>query len=172
MGTEINLIPKQAFDASAIITGIIAHARLPVWVITKPADQIVTDSEILVDDNDFQWSLVNGERYHFKLVLSVSVTAASGFRFKFLPPGACNIYGYCQDVIGILTAGMTLPEEDYTVVKIFTSTTGLLSFIVVEGTIHCLSTGLYKFQWAQGTADASDTILQAGSIAILHRLGV
>ena len=174
MPTEINLIPKQTFDASAITTGIIGHARLPIWVKTKLADdQYVENSTVLVDDVDFQWTLVDGDGYQFTLSLCIDSAINAGFRFKFLAPGDNFIFGFCQDNIGVLAAGGTLQNEvDLTVVKVYATTSFAKTLIIVEGYLYAMSTGVYKLQWAQGTAQASLTKLEAGSIAIFHTLGL
>lgn len=173
MGTEINLIPKQTFDASAIISGIIADARLQTWVIRKAAPQSVTNSIVLVNDNHFQWAMKNGNIYHFRLALYISSPAAAGgFRFKLVVPGSGSAWGFCHDDIGILAAANTLQETDFTVNKVYPILSATSAFIVVEGVIQAQADGTVVFQWAQGTANENGTVLEAYSYAILHRMGV
>jgi len=169
MGTELNLIPKQTFDASALVSGTIADARLYNKVMHKFQSQLVTNSITLVDDNALHWDVKNGDYYHLYLALRIDGPVAGGFRFKLNPSaGSFSIFGFCQDAIGILAAGGTLPYADLTTAKIYATISADPTFILVEGYIEAMDDGTITLQWAQGTANATATRLEVGSFAILH----
>jgi len=169
MPTEINLIPKQTFDASALVSGIIADARLYNKVIHKFSPQLVTNSIVLVDDDELHWDVKTGDYYHFYLALRIEGPVAGGFRFKLNPSaGSFSIFGFCQDALGVLAAGGTLPYADLTIAKIYATISANPTFILVEGYIEAMDNGTITLQWAQGTANATETRLAVGSFAILH----
>lgn len=143
-----------------------------IRVVRKGADQTVTNSTTLVNDNNFQWVLPHTDEYLLRMVLYISGPTAGGFRFAFSLPSGGSYEGYCQDDLGPLGAGGTLPLSNFTTTKIYSTLSASPACIVVEGFLYAGSTDAVTFQWAQGTANVSGTSLFSNSFAILYRVGV
>ena len=185
MGTEVNSIPKQNFDASAIITGTVDDDRIAAAitrdteltthaadyalhsrVIRKSADQIVNNSTTLVNDTHLFFAVGANEVWWFSIFLRTKSGTTPDFKWAFTAPdGATITSGACCGVGGSPVnelsglTGFNFGGTGANAVKDW------WNIAIIAGTA-----GNIQFQWAQNTADASDTKVLANSCIIAHRL--
>ena len=130
----------------------------------KAADESVTNSTTLQDDNDFTFTVQPNRTYLITGLFNVQTENSTGIKAKFVAPAASSEYmfsfvnGAGMDIVTYITS----PTTEYTL------TTGALNagedVIVLNGTlITGGSGGSFKMQWAQHGADVDPTTIKEGS---------
>lgn len=139
----------------------------------KDADESVTNSAALQDDDELTVSVIASTKYRFRAYLFVtSVSATAGFKFGL--GGTATVTS--------MKAQLTLFDDTTDAMAALARVTALGSstgaglgagdnFATIEGTIEVNAAGTLLVRWAQNLADAVNaTIVQRGSYIELVKL--
>ena len=137
-----------------------------VKVVHKSADQIVNNSTTLVNDTHLFFAVGANEVWWFSIFLRTKSGTTPDFKWAFTAPdGATITSGACCGVGGSPVnelsglTGFNFSGTGANAVKDW------WNIAIIAGTA-----GNIQFQWAQNTANASDTKVLANSCIIAHRL--
>ncbi len=131
-------------------------------VITKEADQQVTSSETMVDDNKLFFKLGNTRRYSGILFLRLDAEAAPDMDFTFK---AITGTSYAEFEIGTATTAQTPAAFG---VEHTLTTSGAIQTLYITFQLRTGSAGgTLQFQFAQGTSDAATTKVKQGSMLMV-----
>lgn len=139
--------------------------------IRKASDETVNNSTTLQDDDELLAALVANETVHFTLIAHISGNITADFHLAFTVPSGATlrwnfITGHAENTAGALTT-----RTDVTVSGTANAIQGGTTTITVVGFVENGATpGNLQLQWAQNTADVSDTKVLAGSVLNLHRI--
>lgn len=151
-------------------------------IVVKTADESVTSSTTLQDDNELLISLASGSSYLIEAHLLVSGAAAGDVKTAWARTGTLNqIGGRMVRGPGINTTDVTAGAAAATTVGINRSSGGnalttalasgvdgtAISYISEVFTLTSVVTGTLTLQWAQNTSSATATIMRAGSFLIV-----
>lgn len=128
--------------------------------IFKDADESVTSSTTLQDDDDFSITVAANEKWHFKLILRISGATGGDLDIAWtVPSGAAGQ----QWSTGDLLAASGFTAIDITTEKTI-QTTSTEQTIVIEGYIIVGGTaGTAQFRWAQNASSGTATIIHEES---------
>lgn len=152
------------------ITAALLNSIAPLCVI-KPADQSVTNSVVLVNDNALAVPVVAGATYLFDCYLDFEggTTGSSDLQWQWqVPTGATLRYasGHVNTGAFVFTS--------YTGASNVTASTngaGTILAVTMKGSLTMSSTGgNLQLKWAQNTANATATIVHAQSYLALWRI--
>ena len=143
----------------AILTTHEADFGLHNKIIRKTADEIVSNSAVLQNDDELLLPLGANESWAFLIVIRLNSTAVADFSFKLTAPaGAVGEY--------IITAEGVADSNPvgnvYGIVADGSNQILALRGVVVNGS----TAGNLQLQWSQNTAEASDTKVLANSYII------
>lgn len=132
----------------------------------KAADQSVTSSTVLVNDNALSLSLLASATYRFDLFLNYEggTQGSSDLKFQLtLPTGAtCRFWMGRKDTAGTNTSSFLGSQA--TAYALGTSGAGVLTGMYARGTVSMSTTaGTFQLQWAQNTSNGTATIVHASS---------
>jgi len=134
-------------------------------IVCKTADETVNNSATLQTDDELSFPVEANTVWVVHYYLWVTTTDPAFFRTNISVPAGADYYGkgYQSFSSGILvfSPGVDLVTSYLTPKLIFTH--ALVRVGVNAGTVH--------LQWAQKTADASDTVVEAGSSMVAIRMG-
>jgi hypothetical protein len=127
-------------------------------VIRKTADETVNNSAILQDDDHLSFSIGASEEWVFEIVLAFTSNATADLQIAVtVPSGASVFYGAHIGTPPNFTAtsGTGLGVS---------SAGGALEGVLITGwVLNSTTAGTVQLQWAQNTADLSDTVVKKGS---------
>ena len=135
----------------------------------KTADETVSNSDVLQDDDHLSVTVVSGKYYHIKVYLRVTSNTAMDFRWAFSAPGStlegswvAKRYQHAS-AAHVVFAGAAL-ETGQTELII---PSAVECMVIIEGVYKAAASGTFVLQWAQGTAVVSDTkVLEASSMTL------
>ncbi len=145
-------------DHEARITAIEALST-----VNKIFDETVNNNNTLQDDNELFVGLAANTTYVFWLTLFYFSGTTPDFKFKLnIPAGATMSYGVMGfDTTGAYTNAGNLNSGNTPSI----GGVGGDAFAICRGSIIVGATaGNLQLQWAQNNANASDTIVRAGSV--------
>lgn len=136
----------------------------------KTADQTVNNSTTLVNDTELFVSVAANAEYDMELAAVQNSNATANFKLNFVLPAGATW------VTGIFDLGSSAANEQFGVQTTAGPALGITGAaadavvwikakLIIAGT-----SGTVQFQWAQNTANASNTIVRAGSTLVLRRL--
>lgn len=128
--------------------------------IDKTADETVTSSTTLQNDNEISFSIGASETWKGHMMLKLTANASAGFKFDFtLPSGATgNMTGVGGSAFGFSRRSVT---GGYGNTTTFTNNTVyLLSFTIINST----TAGTVQMRFAQNASDAAATTVMAGTL--------
>lgn len=137
--------------------------------VRKSADESVTSSTVLQDDNELQFTVVSGQSYVFQMGLLVTSTVATGdIKVLVTNTGSGTL---TWGVLGLNLAATTGTDSAVESGRDSAIATTAVSMGAVNGTLHNLITGSFsatangtvKLQWCQDTSSATATTVKAGS---------
>jgi hypothetical protein len=140
---------------------------LPIKVV-KPSNQTVNNSSTLVNDNALVLPVASNSVYDFQLRLIYNSLATPGFKFHFtLPAGGTMSYTSHLKSGGtfqlFVNNDASTPSADGVAAD---------AAILVVGEIFIAGTpGNVTLQWAQSTANASNTIVASNSTFKARQIG-
>jgi len=135
-----------------------------VQTIWKTADETVNNSATLQDDDALILALSASTTYRFEFELWYSTGAVPDFQFVPAYTGTQTATYHLTSFT--VPAGTTSTREEvHTSFSTYNATAGggTHGWARVEGILITNAAGNLKIQWAQNTADASDTKVLAGS---------
>ncbi len=129
----------------------------------KTADETVNNSDTLQDDDHLSFSLAANEHVLVEVHFIHTSTSVADLKIGMTVPAGCSVLWNESTGLGApLTESQTLDVDDFNAtVDIGTN----LTFTVLNGA----TAGTFQLQWAQQTAEATNTVLQEGSCMIVHR---
>ena len=157
--------------AGSRITAGLLTSMQPV-VVTKPADQSVTSSTVLVNDNSLVVpNLLASATYQFQCLINYEGGTRGAADFKWiwtLPSAATMLYSVIyRDTSGNVHADLS-SNGGTTVAG--SNGAGALLNVTMLGSVTISSTpGSLQLQWAQGTSSGTATKVHAGSTLQLQR---
>ena len=155
--------------AGADPTEIDVAGILGIKAVRKAADETVNNSATLQNDDELLFAIAPNEVWHFYLFLRTYSSAVADIMFRWtLPTGASiswrsiglNEADTLEEWTGILTSSVLRRAGKATYYPV------VCHGVIVNGA----NAGDAQLQWAQNTAEASDTIVGINSCIIAHRL--
>jgi len=153
------LVPQELATKAYVDAG--TGGGLTFARVVKPADETLSNSTVLQDDDDLLATLNINKTYSFIYLLIYLSSTTNDFKFGMSVPAGATMAWYSQ-----VTAGRA--DEDETD-SIFFSADGVnlqLAFgtgqIIMGGTA-----GDFNVQWAQNTASAGVTTVKEGSYIVV-----
>ena len=140
-----------------------------VKLIRKTADETVNNSAVLQDDNELFLPMLANEVWQITLSLIVNSSAVADLKLGFTAPAGAAMYSYSRyirednvvcDGFASLAATLLLRGVGANEMPIF------LTGIVINGA----NAGNFQIQWAQATAEVSDTKVLTNSYIIAHKM--
>lgn len=134
------------------------HALPTKLFIIKPSNEIVNNSNVLQNDNDFHFTIEANQHWQGWLKLAINSDAAADFKCGWTYPVGCSIWWGDADIWNKDATGINF--ADAVIVKQTSGYCGLLMFVDIN---NGATTGTIQLQWAQNTAHGSDTIVLSNS---------
>jgi len=142
----------------------------PAWrnLVVKASSVAVNNSIVLKNDEELEFAVLDNETWEFSLHLDVTTNLNADFRFKLTGPGGSGGIQYRWfDDTGLIEDGL-LGFEVETVVASAAALTRVQQ--IMHGHYAATSDGDIHFQWAQGTAHASNTEVRINSYLIARKV--
>jgi hypothetical protein len=139
----------------------------------KAADETVNNSDTFQDDDTLQFDTVAGQQWEVIAVLGVSQASATPkIKIRWFPStgtlyeGSWYMAGEDDDGADTVSAGFALNTGPMVIQTAACSAVG----VMIRTTLSTVPTGTVALQWAQNTADASDTKVLTGSWLYARRI--
>lgn len=146
-----------------------AEAEKTVW---KTADETVNNSAVLQDDDTLIMALEATTLYRFEFEFWWSTNDTADFQFIPVYTGTITSRYFINEYS--IPAGTTMIREQvltsFATQNVVAGGGGTHGYARVIGIMLTNASGNLKLQWAQNTADASDTKVLAGSRLTLIKL--
>ena len=138
-------------------------------IIRKSADQIVNNSETLVDDNELLFAVGANEVWAVEAVLkTLSATTTPDVKTQWDGPTGVEMRGQC--VYRTAAGAQGTSDLEIYPLTIEATDVGRITFWGRMIFVIAATAGNIKLQWAQNVATAEDTKILANSFIIAHRL--
>lgn len=166
-GTDTNVhrwTPQRVKQAIDSLGGGGGGSGTAPTIVEKQSNQTVNNSVTLVNDTALFFAMAASRRYYWVLRFRFDADSTPDIKITFtVPSGAEGQHRRDLDnntelnygATGSLTGSTGNPRQGFS--------TG---WVKTGGTV-----GNLQFQWAQNTADASDTIVKEGSVLLVYDLG-
>lgn len=139
----------------------------------KAADQTVNNSAVLVVDDTLQFPLLVNGKYSFELYLQFTTNSTADFKFRTVGPAAPTLvsierrHWVPNTVVDVNALDAAFSAGDVAI----DGAAGTVGLIHMRGLIYNgANAGTFSINWAQNTANASNTIVKAGSFVRAFRL--
>lgn len=133
--------------------------------VVKTADESVTSSTVLQDDDELVIALEANRRYKLEGVLLVNGTGGNppGFKFQWSLPASATLDGFVTTAVSSVSAFSEAAAKSYI-------SSGNDDAIPVQGVLITDGTaGNATLQWAQNSSSGSATTVKAGSWIAIQR---
>lgn len=171
MALSMNLI---AAGATTVQTADIADRRQfltsrPTQYFRKTTDETVNNSDTLQDDDDWAFSVAANTKYRVDIYALIDSGTTPDWKVQWsLPAGATADFVISQPGGGSTSAN---PVTESAAADVAGLGAGTPVFARIHGILIIAGTaGTAVPQWAQNTANASDTKLLAGSVMVVEEL--
>lgn len=177
----------RTWAASEFVTATLLNTHLRdnltalsdrIQCVYKSADETVTNSAALQNDNELSFTVVAGQKYLFTvnlLVVSSVNTSDIAAAFTF-PAGTMNWLGTGLDQAATTTTASMRMAGSVGAASGTSITFGAItsqSGLTITGSYSCTTGGTVQLQWAQGVAAAAtDVTVKAGSSLQATRVAV
>lgn len=150
----------------------LADYGLHTKVVRKTADETVNNSVTLQNDDELLLAMAANEIWEFRLYLIVDSSAVADFKIGWAVPAGCTLKWAANQFDTTLNNVVRMAQVE-------SETQGIGSpgvtrhdlIAVVHGlAINGANAGNLQLQWAQNTAEASNTVLKANSCLIGTKL--
>jgi hypothetical protein len=146
---------------------------IPKYVM-KAAGEVVNNSAALQNDNDLLAALPVGQ-YKIELFVHYTTNTAADFQCAWTATGTINSLG--RTVMGGGTSMTSVTDSTLRFQGLALGTANLVSGNTTSANIvredllvDVVAAGTLQFQWAQGTANASDTTVTSASRMIITKV--
>jgi hypothetical protein len=161
------LVP--AADLQALVDDITALAAPYKF---KAADESVTSSITLQDDNHFSWSILANTNYMMLGWIYATGAAAGDIKMALSAPAGCTGYRNVHWAgAAVTTPSSTIPDQGVQTNIASRDTRGLpggdISGQIWGAVFNAGTAGTLKFQWAQDVSNATPTTIKKGSWMLL-----
>lgn len=166
--TNSNLIVAGSRILASVIQDVAPLA------VVKLANQSVTSSTTLVNDNDFALPMVANAVYIFRAYFNYEGATATNAGMKFgwtFPSGLTMAFGLARLEVDDATTDVSRSWSQSAVPTIGSNGAGDVRAATLSGTIIVSSTaGTLQLQWAQNASNAVATIMHAHSYLAAWRV--
>uniref|UniRef100_A0A6M3KEU6 Uncharacterized protein n=1 Tax=viral metagenome TaxID=1070528 RepID=A0A6M3KEU6_9ZZZZ len=161
-GTALYLL---RMNSGATAPEWVAYGAAPT-IVRKASDETVNNSSVLQDDNALVLAVGANEVWKFQILMQVLSNATADFKYAFtVPAGGSIIIGDLADYSAQnLTADATTPVS----IAIAAPQAYFVGGIVIY--TGAGTAGNVQLQWAQNTANASDTKVLANSYIEAYKI--
>lgn len=163
--------PKAPNDTTKFLRGDATWAAPSGgnWTLSaKAADQTVNNSTTLVNDDTLKFTMAANTSYEFRLYFMFNTAAAADFKWRHTGPASPTRLSIARH--GIVMAGSSFSaiatDSAYSSIDItmLSASAADPGAIWAQGIIqNGANAGDFQVQWAQNTADASNTQVYKGS---------
>ena len=134
----------------------------------KASDETVNNSNVLQNDNDILQAVAANEKWAFDIFLDVETSTVADFKCAFTVPtsaaGTVWIVFDTDTAANLATTNTPGTGFSRTITDTFTFIANVFTMVRITGVLRNSSNaGTLQFQWAQNTAEVSNTIVHAGS---------
>lgn len=145
------------------------HNNLVPLIARKTADETVNNSATMQDDNDMVLAVAANATYQIEGAWYYNTGTTPDIKMQFTFPAGLTMF-YVVEGVAVSTSVLGQFKSIQTTVSILEGVAGD-RIATIEGLVIVSSTaGNLRVQWAQNTANASDTKMLAGSYIKLMRL--
>lgn len=140
-----------------------------VKVVRKTADETVNNSVALQSDDELLFAIGANEEWQFDVFLLTISSVVADMKVNLSVPAACTYYGYLTSNYGTnqaVSSAILSGVNGFIVGQAVNNMDCMAHFIVINGA----NAGNVVVQWAQNTAEVSDTKVLANSVIIARRI--
>ncbi len=137
--------------------------------IRKTADESVTSSTTLQNDDQLTFSIGANETYIYHIIMNATMASAGSIKYTVTAPSGatCSTSSFGIDSTGsggeLLNAGCGTSG--------FYGGTGTTSYETIDGTVTTGATpGTVTLQWAQNSSNGTATVVKAGSQLVAYKV--
>ncbi len=138
-------------------------------VARKTSTETVNNSAAMQNDDELLWAVAANTVYRFELHFFYNSGATPDFKFQFtLPAGGIMRWGYIA-----VDTSLNFRHPGYRTETDVASIggDGTDRYVIVNGIVATVGTaGTLRLQWAQNTADASNTQVRDNSFGVLYQI--
>lgn len=147
--------------------------------VVKSADETVTSSTTMQDDNELVIAVSANTKYHVELILIYRALAAADLKLGWSGPASATLAWVADDFISSIAANVGPVARTLQVISGTPSCGGVESvpgtgdnlFALPKGILQVAGTaGSLTFRWAQNTSNATGSVVLTGSTLILTRI--
>ena len=159
---------KAARDAA-----IAVHAALFTLhnkIVRKTADETVNNSTTLQNDDELLFAVAANEVWEFELLALINSSAVADIKFQFTGPSGSSIYQFNVGENAATTDFISAVEPGGPVSDVRGQGLAMINAILRGIIVNGATAGNLQVQWAQNTAEVSDTKVLTNSILIGHKI--
>lgn len=139
-------------------------------LIIKPSDESVNNSTTYQNDDDFQFTVSDGEQWEIDVYMTVvQADASSDFKCQWAISGG-SLSQYNHLLANTAAASGFSFDSAAGEVTSNTTATGLGLYHKLKSIVFVTTGGTLALQWAQNTAFAGNTTVEADSILVARRV--
>ena len=148
----------------------VADILVPV-VVRKTANQIVNNSNVLVNDTHLLYAIAASEEWVYQFVLYITGNVAAGLKAAITVPALCTLrWGFSSAQaaggVAVMPVVQTISGNSSSVEVDGTPAAHIIELWVLNGA----NAGSVQLQWAQQAAHGSDLTVYQGSHLVAHQL--
>lgn len=150
---------------SALKRDLHINQRKGPLTVSKTADETVNNSTTLQNDDELLFAIKANETWAFEMFLPFTCeNNTPDIKFAITVPASATLYWI------LVYMNTTKVEDTSGNAEWVEGANGLRIASITGVVINSSTAGNVQLQWAQDTADASDTILKTGSYILAHQL--
>lgn len=134
----------------------------------KSANETVNNTAVLQNDDALSFAVAAGETWSIRALIAYTSNTTADFKLSFTWPSAAGALIATYDTAASATVSRITFNSSGTTASIPGRTTE--SAIIMFGHLRFTGAGTVQLQWAQNTANASNTTVNIGSYIIGTRL--
>jgi len=134
--------------------------------IAKQADESVTSSATLQDDNHLTFAMAANTNYNIQMKIFYNATASPGFKWAITggasPTAVITEYQYRSGASGAAIQG-NFQTATYPTVPMSGDDTTDIAYLIIECNVQNVNAGSFKFQFCQATSHGESVTVKKGS---------
>lgn len=162
-------MPAGHYPTSAEFETILDRIEFGATLVRKTSSETVNNTSTLQDDNELAWTVAANATYALELHVGYSTGATPDIKFGWTYPTGLTMQ--ITGTIGYDAATLMAAPATFTQTSVLPAggAASDLHFALWGLVFAGSASGTLQLQWAQNTANASDTIVRAGSYGVLTR---